>query len=147
MISEFSSTAPPLVQNLTHIILSDNALQLRWNDPCPSNGKIMEIYIYGYYRDSSPLQSCTTTESFDRCHNITGLKLGEQYEFKVSIISVLSIYLVVHYMIQAGLIMSFLRQEQVLRLCELGKDNLRKHGKYSKFINSKVFLNIMNTVC
>ncbi|XP_063863500.1 uncharacterized protein LOC135102341 isoform X3 [Scylla paramamosain] len=75
---------PPAVQNLTHIILSDSALQLLWNDPCPSNGEITDLHISGpNVYQNLPLESCATTESFDHCHNITGLELGDEYEYKI----------------------------------------------------------------
>ena len=69
------------MQNVTHIILSDTALQLLWNDPCPSNGKIEEIWMNKYLS----LEKCATTDEFDRCYNFTGLTLGEKKTFIVSI--------------------------------------------------------------
>ncbi|XP_050687645.1 receptor-type tyrosine-protein phosphatase T-like isoform X2 [Eriocheir sinensis] len=83
----FSTNArePPPIVNVTHISLSDSAIQLKWNDPCPSNGKIK---MWRFARNGTnetkwqELQSCGTSAS-NRCHNITGLELGNVYNYKI----------------------------------------------------------------
>ncbi|KAK3884166.1 hypothetical protein Pcinc_011549 [Petrolisthes cinctipes] len=71
---------PPPVLNLTYTIVSESAIKLKWNDPCPSNGLITRYRIDDKIVN---IENCDATQEYQNCYTIHGLKFGNTYTVNV----------------------------------------------------------------
>ncbi|XP_069990734.1 receptor-type tyrosine-protein phosphatase mu-like isoform X2 [Penaeus vannamei] len=75
---------PTPVRDLTAGLVCPTQIQLFWNDPCPTNGRIRYFYI----EPSGAvvyLQECQSSSAYQRCHTLEGLELNKAYQFKVQV--------------------------------------------------------------
>ncbi|ROT69632.1 putative receptor-type tyrosine-protein phosphatase S-like [Penaeus vannamei] len=75
---------PTPVRDLTAGLVCPTQIQLFWNDPCPTNGRIRYFYIEPS-RAMVYLQECQSSSAYQRCHTLEGLELNKAYQFKVQV--------------------------------------------------------------